>query len=81
VLLIVTSLVANLIVTFLHGIVPLFLVSITDAIAAIVVAIIGIIWAIVLLIGAIVAIVKVLRLSRGSDRDARQAPVESPATG
>jgi len=61
VLLVLTSLVANLIVAFLHGLVPGFLVSITDGIAAIVLAIIAIIWAIVLLIGAIPAIVKAVR--------------------
>ena len=43
------------------GIVPLFLVSITDAIAAIVVDVIAAIWAIVLLIGSLISIVKAVQ--------------------
>ena len=64
VLLILTSRLCNVIVSFLLGLVPGFLVSITDAIAAIIVGIIAIIWAIVLLIGSIVSIVKILRIDR-----------------
>jgi hypothetical protein len=63
VLLILTSMASNLIVGLLQGIVPLFLVSITDAIAAIVVAILAVLWGIVMLVGALVSIVKMLRLS------------------
>ncbi len=62
VLLVLTSLLANVIVTFLLGIVPGFLVSITDAISAIIVGIIAIIWGIVLLVGAIISIIKLIRL-------------------
>lgn len=64
VLLIVTSLIGTVIVTFLLGLVPGVIVSITDAIAAIVVGIIAVIWAIILLIGSLVSIVKILRLDR-----------------
>lgn len=64
VLLILTSLIGTVIVTFLLGLVPGVLVSITDAVAAIIVGIIVVIWAIILLIGSIVSIVKVLRLDR-----------------
>ncbi|HRW03852.1 MAG TPA: hypothetical protein P5121_02080 [Caldilineaceae bacterium] len=60
VLMVLTSLVANFIVSLLHGIVPGFLVSITDAIAGIVVLIIAIIWAIVLIIGAAIALITLL---------------------
>jgi len=60
VLIILTSLLANVIVGFLHGIVPLFLVSITDGIAGIVALILAAIWAIVLLIGAIIAVIKAI---------------------
>ncbi|MDQ4125569.1 MAG: hypothetical protein M3134_08220 [Actinomycetota bacterium] len=60
VLLTLTSLLASVIVAFLHGIVPLFLVSITDGIAAIVIAVLAIIWAIVMLIASIVSIVKLI---------------------
>jgi hypothetical protein len=62
VLIIVTSLIAVLIVSFLHGLVPGILVSITDAIAAIIVAILGVIWALLLLIGSLVSIFKAIKL-------------------
>jgi hypothetical protein len=64
VLLTVTSLVATVVVSFLHGLVPIILVSITDAIAAIVVCVLAIIWAVVLLVGSLPAIVKALRVSQ-----------------
>lgn len=80
VLLVATSIVLNLVVSFLHGLVPLFLVSITDAIAAIVVAVVAIVWAIVLLIGAIVSIVKVLRLSRGAGAGTRDPTAGTTTT-
>jgi len=60
ILMVLTSFVAMIIVSFLHGIVPGPLVSITDALAAIVVGIIALIWAIVVLVGAIVATVQAL---------------------
>jgi hypothetical protein len=63
VLIIATSLIASIIVSFLHGLVPLFLVSITDAIAGIVVAIIAVIWGIFFLIGSIPAIIKAVTSS------------------
>lgn len=58
VLMILTSLLANVIISFLHGFVPIILVSITDAIAALVVAILAIIWGIAMLVMSIPAIVK-----------------------
>jgi hypothetical protein len=61
VLIVLTSLVANLIISFLHNFVPLLLVSITDAIGAIVIGIIAVIWAILLLIFSIIGIVKAIR--------------------
>lgn len=61
VLLILTSLVCNVIISFLHGLVPIILVSITDAVSAICMAIIAIIWAILLLIGAVMSILKIIR--------------------
>jgi hypothetical protein len=64
VLIVITSLLGNIIITFLHGFPPGFLVSITDAIAAIIVAILAVLWAIFLLIGSIPAIIATLRLSR-----------------
>lgn len=62
VLLILTSLLGNVIINFLHGLVPVFLVSITDGIAAIIVAILAIIWAILLLIGSLGSVLKAIRL-------------------
>ncbi len=61
ILILLTSLLANVIVSILHGLVPGFLVSITDAIAAIIVAILAVIWAIILLIGSIGSITKALK--------------------
>lgn len=64
VLIVLTSLVCNIVITFLHGFVPGFLVSITDALAAIIVGIIAAVWSVVFLIGSIPSIVKVLRVDR-----------------
>ena len=61
VLLVITSLVATIIVSFLHGLVPGPLVSITDSLAAIVVGVIAIVWAIVLLIGSIPAVLRAIK--------------------
>ena len=58
------SLLGNVIITFLHGFPPGFLVSITDVIGAIIVAILAVIWAIFLLIGAIPAILASIRWAR-----------------
>jgi hypothetical protein len=65
VLLILTSLLGNVVISFLHGFVPVFLVSITDGIAAIVVALLAVIWGVVLLVGAVIAVVKAIRVDRG----------------
>jgi hypothetical protein len=64
VLLIVTAFLASMIVSCLHGIVPRFLVSITDALAAIIIGILAVIWAVFLLIASIPAVLRVLNLSR-----------------
>jgi len=58
VLLVACSIVAVLIVTFLHGLVPRFLVSITDAVGAIVVAVLALIWAITFFFGSLKSIAK-----------------------
>lgn len=58
ILLVATSLLAVLLVSFLHGLVPTLLVSITDMVAAIVVYILALVWAVVFLIGSLVSIVK-----------------------
>jgi len=64
VLIVLTSFLATIIVSFLHGLTPVFLVSITDGIAAIIIAILAAIWALVYLIGSIPSIIKVLRVDR-----------------
>ena len=64
ILLILTSLLANVIISILHGFVPGFLVSITDDIGAIVVGILAAIWALVFLIGSIKSVIKALRVDR-----------------
>lgn len=66
VLLVLTALATNVVITFLHGIVPSVLVSITDAIAAIVVGVIAVVWAVVMLIGAIIAVVRAARVDRAT---------------
>jgi len=58
VLLTLTSFLASIIVSFLHGFVPTFLVSITDVVGALVCGILGVIWAIFFLIFSIPAVVK-----------------------
>ncbi len=63
-LLVVTSLLANFIVSLLHGLVPGFLANITDSIAAIVAAVLALIWAVVFLISSLISIVKALRFDR-----------------
>ncbi|MEO8286254.1 MAG: hypothetical protein ABI670_07425 [Chloroflexota bacterium] len=63
VLLVITSLVANLIVAFLIGLVPGFFASVADAIAAIVVAILALIWTLILLVGSVIAVLKALQPS------------------
>lgn len=64
VLLTITALVANVIVAFLHGVVPRVMASITDALAAIVVGILALIWAVVFFAGSLVSVLKVVRLAR-----------------
>jgi len=64
ILIVLTSFLATIILSFLHGLVPGFLVSITDDIGAIIIAILAAIWALVYLIGAIPAIIKALRVDK-----------------
>jgi hypothetical protein len=61
VFLILTSFIACIIVMLLQGLVPIFLVSITDMLAAIIVAVIAVIWALFLLIGSLISILKALQ--------------------
>lgn len=63
VFLLLTSLITNVIVSLLHGFVPGFLVSITDAIAALVVAILAILWSLFLLLGSLGSLPRAVRSS------------------
>lgn len=58
--LIITSVACCFLIGFLHAFVPGILVSITDAIAAIVVLILIIIWAVFMLIGAVISVIKAI---------------------
>lgn len=60
VLIILTSFLANLLIAFLYGFVPGFLVSITDQIAALVICVLAAIWIVIYLIGGVVSVVKVI---------------------
>lgn len=63
VVLIITSLLCTVLITFLHGLVPGILVSITDDIGAIVVAVVAVVWALILLIGSIPSVIKAIKAS------------------
>lgn len=62
VLLTLTSLLCNIVISFLHALVPFFLVSITDCVAAIICAILALIWSIHFLVVSIIGIVKGVKL-------------------
>ncbi len=61
ILLIGTSLITMIILSFLHNFLPFFLVSITDCLGALLIAIIAIIWSIILLISGIISLIKVIK--------------------
>lgn len=54
------SLLLNLLTTFLHSFPPGILVSITDALSALIILIVAIIWALLVLIGSIIATIKAI---------------------
>lgn len=66
VLIVLTALLGTVIISLLHGLVPGFLVSITDAVGAIVVGILAAIWAIILLIFSIPGILRAARVDRAA---------------
>jgi hypothetical protein len=63
-----TSLLANLVLAFLHGLVPNPVTSIADEIGAIVVVVLGLIWLLLMLVGSVWGIVKALRVDRAMAR-------------
>ena len=56
------SLLLTLLIAFLHGLVPRPLVSITDALGAIVVGFVAVVWALVVLVGSVIAVGKSVKL-------------------
>ncbi len=58
VILFLMTVVAGLLLAFLHGFVPIILVSITDALGALITSVLALIWALFMLIFAIVAVIK-----------------------
>jgi hypothetical protein len=58
VILFLLSIVCSLLISFLHAFPPGILVSITDALAAIIIAVLAMIWLIILLLGSIMAVIK-----------------------
>jgi len=64
VLLVGTSFVTMIVVSFLHGFMPSILCSITDAIAGIVLAIIAMIWNIIFVLGSIIPVIKAVRVDK-----------------
>jgi hypothetical protein len=58
--LVITSLACSFVISLLHGLVPIFLVSITDAIGGLIALVLAIVWGVVLLIGAVTAVVKAI---------------------
>lgn len=64
VLIVLTSLLSQLIISCFQGFPPGFLISITDAVGAIVVGILAAIWALIILIGSVPAVVKAMRVDR-----------------
>ena len=80
-LLIATAALLTFVTALLHSLVPGFLVSITDAVAALVSAIVSAIWALLVVVWGIVAAVRLLRLGRqgGGGALTREAPASSDA--
>jgi hypothetical protein len=64
ILLFLSSLLGNVIVSFFHALVPRILVNITDHIAAIVVAVFAVCWSIPLLIGGVLGTIKLLQVKK-----------------
>jgi len=64
VLMFATTILSSIIISFLHGFVPRFLVGITDPVAAIVVDILALIWALVFVVFGIAGVIKAIRFGK-----------------
>ena len=62
ILMFLTSIGLTFLLTFLHGLPPRFLVSITDGVGAIVAFVVALIWSIFYLIGGVAGVVKIFRI-------------------
>lgn len=60
--LVLTSLVLQIVVGFLHAIVPLPLVSILDVLGALVIVIVGIVWSIVIFVGSLIGTIRLIKV-------------------
>lgn len=74
------SVLLTLLMMVLHSIVPLILVSITDALGALIVAIVGAIWGLLMLIGGIISLVKQIQLGRQGGGPLREREATEPVT-
>lgn len=74
------AVVLTLLVMILHSIVPIILVSITDALGALIIAIVAAIWGLLMLIGGIISLVKQLQLGRQGGGPLREREATEPAT-
>jgi hypothetical protein len=70
----------TLLTMILHSIVPVILVSITDALGAIIIAIVGAIWGLLMLIGGIISLIKQLNLGRQGGGPLREREASEPLT-
>ncbi|GAA1974900.1 hypothetical protein [Microbacterium pumilum] len=68
------------VVMILHSIVPIILVSITDALGALIIAIVGAIWGLLMLIGGIISLIKQLNLGRQGGGPLREREATESAT-
>lgn len=76
VLLFATALLLTVVTGLLHSLVPSILVSITDALGALIIGIVGAIWSLVILIGGIIGAVRLLQLGKhtGGPATTRSSP-------
>lgn len=75
VLLVLSALLLTVVTTLLHALVPVVLVSITDAVAAIVAAVVAAVWGVAMLVGGVLSIVRLVAALRqaGGGRTGRTA--------
>ncbi|MCR2792304.1 hypothetical protein NQ156_04425 [Microbacterium sp. zg.Y625] len=75
------SLLLTLLTMLLHSIVPVILVSITDAVGAIILAVVGVVWGLLLLVGGVISLVKQLSLGRQGGGPLREREAADTTVG